>query len=111
MEKITFKQYVESKHRLHEAAKKTPKQNIQYIVHKYCKLVVGENKEEKQYVSLRPNYSVHIEWLYEDIDNPTPVNITVTGSNKISPSQELHAIWPTYRLQKWLQRNTRELMS
>ena len=42
MEKLTFKQYLESKSKLREAIKQTPVHKAEYVMRKYCKLPVGE---------------------------------------------------------------------
>ena len=108
MEKLTFKQYYESKKQLREAIKETPQQSVEYTVYKYCKLVVGENKEEKEQINLKPNQKIRVEWLYETIDNPTPLKICFEGLNDIDPNNNYATYWQGSKLQQWLARNTRE---
>jgi len=105
---LTFKQYLESKEKLHEAVKKTPHQTTEYLVSKYCKLIVGESKEEKEQINLKPSHTIIVEWLYNDIDNPTPLKITFEGVCSNIDSEEYNSYWQPQKLQKWLSRNTRE---
>ena len=106
--KLTFKEYVESKERLREAVKSTPQQEIQYTVRKYCKLVVGESKETKEQINLKPNQTITVEWLYEDFDNPTPLRINFDGVTAIESDKEFGTMWEGFRLERWLLRNARE---
>jgi hypothetical protein len=108
MEKITFKQYLDSKQKLIEAVKKVPERTATYRVRKYCKLIVGENKGQKNQITLKPNYNIEVQWLYEDINNPTPINIKFSGIKDIDESQEFNTYWQGKKLLKWLIRNTFE---
>ena len=106
--KLTFKEYLESKERLREAIEKTPKQVKEYTVSKYCKLVVGESKEEKEQINLKPKQKIIVEWLYNDIDNPTVTKITFNGVCPDIDSNEYNSYWNPKKLQKWLMKNTYE---
>lgn len=106
---LTFKEYLESKQRLREAAEKAPKQTVTYAINKYSKLVIGETKEEKSYVSLKPKQKVEIDLLYEDIDNPTILAIRFIGVESILSETEHKTFWEGKRLLKWMDRNAREL--
>lgn len=105
---LTFKEYLESKEKLREAVAVTPKQSVQYTVNKYCKLVVGESKDEKEQINLKPNQTIVVEWLYNDIDNPTPLNIMFEGVCPTIDTHEYSSYWQPQKLRKWLLRNTRE---
>lgn len=107
-EKLTFKDYVSSKDQLRSAIDNTPQRVAEYEVRKYCKLPVGETKEEKEQVSLRPKHKITVEWLYNDVDNPTPLNLKFEGPTEIDPDDERSALWNGERLLKWLLRNTHE---
>lgn len=106
--KLTFKEYLESKEKLREAIQNTPQRVAKYHVRKYCKLVVGESKDVKEYISLKPKQTLLVEWLYNDIDDPTIINIKMEGVRDIDPEDEYETFWSGERLQKWLLRNTRE---
>jgi len=106
--KLTFKQYLDSKEKLREAVNRTPKRTAEYTVRKYCKLVVGESKEEKEYVNLKPKHKIFVEWLYENTDNPTILSIKFDGVNEHPTDDEYKSLWQGERLLKWLLRNTRE---
>lgn len=106
--KLTFKEYVESKERLREAVKSTPQQEVQYTVRKYCKLVVGESKETKEQIILKPNQTITVEWLYEDFNNPTPLRIAFEGVHDVEPDKDFSTSWEGFRLERWLMRNARE---
>ena len=61
---LSFKEYLESKEKLREAVDNVPQRTAEYTLRKYCKLVVGENKESKIYVPLKPKQKVLVEaWL------------------------------------------------
>ena len=105
---LTFKEYLESKERLREAIKVTPQQTTEYAVSKYCKLVVGESKNEKEQINLKPNQTIMVEWLYNDIDNPTPIKIVFEGICPNVDSNEYKTYWQSQKLQSWLKKNTRE---
>jgi hypothetical protein len=105
---LTFKEYLQSKEKLREAVQEIPHQKKEYLVTKYCKLVVGESKDEKEQVNLKPNNKVIVEWLYEDIDSPTVVNITFDGVCEEVDSENHSTYWQSYKLQRWLLRNTEQ---
>lgn len=111
MEKLTFKEYVDSKAQLLEAVKETPMQQVEYVVRKYCKIPLGESKDEKEYISLKPKQSVVVKWLYEDINDPTPQGIWFhSGNDDLNHlrGREFDTFWSGEKLQKWLARNARE---
>lgn len=105
---LTFKQYLESKEKLREAVKNTPQRVAQYSVRKYCKLPIGESKEDKGQINLKPKHKIIVEWLYVDVDNPTPVNLRFEGIENVDADQEFATFWSGSKLQKWLLRNARE---
>lgn len=106
--KLTFKEYLDSKEKLREAVTKTPQRSATYNIRKYCKLVVGESKEQKAQVALKPNQKICIEWLYTDVDNPTIVSMTFEGIKEIQPDEEFETYWDGAKLTKWLNRNATE---
>ena len=106
--KLTFKEYIASKQQLREAVKSTPRQEITYTVRKYCKLVVGEHKEEKEQINLKPDQTITVKWLYEDFDNPTPLSIVFEGVDAIDSDNTFNTSWQGFRLERWLSRNARE---
>lgn len=108
MDKLTFKQYLESKERLREAANSVPQQTATYDVRKYCKLVVGESKEEKEYIKLKPKNKIIVEWKYDDVDNPTCMSICFEGT-EVSQDQRFSALWAGDRLVRWLDRNAKQI--
>lgn len=105
---LTFKEYLKSKEKLRAAIKETPQQITEYAVSKYCKLIVGESKDEKEQINLKPNQTIIVEWLYNDIDNPTPIKITFEGVCSNIDSSEYNSYWQPHKLQKWLRKNTTE---
>lgn len=107
MQKLTFKEYYDSKERLREAAKTTPKQSLTYDVKKYCNLIVGESSN-KEYIALKPKNNVSVQWLYEDLENPSVLSVTVDGVEEIDPNTHHAVFWEGERFQRWLERNTKE---
>ncbi len=103
---LTFKEYLKSKDTLREALNDVPKQTKEYSVSKYCRLVVGESKDDKTQINLKPSDKMTVEWLYEDIDEPTPLKITFEGVCPSIDSESHATYWQSYKLQRWLLRNT-----
>lgn len=107
MEKLTFKQYVESKNQLREAVKNTPVQKVEYAVRKYCKIPMGESKDVREYIPLKPKQVMEVTWLYEDIEDPTPISVRFKIDEH--EGQEFKTFWSGEKLDKWLTRNAREI--
>lgn len=104
--KMTFAQYVESKKTLREAVGEIPKRTVEYEVKTYCKLSVGETRELREHVPLKPKHKILIDWLYLDPEAPTPLNLRFEGTTH---DEEDHTPnWPSERLLKWLMKNTHE---
>lgn len=108
VDRLTFKQYLDSKAELREAVKQTPKQSKSYTVQRYCSFVIGESKDERQTITLRPNASVVVDWLYEDIDNPIPLAVSFGGLKNNDPIDNQIPAWTSHKVQKWLMRNATE---
>ncbi len=106
--KLTFKEYLNSKDRLREAAQNVPERTARYTISKYCKIAIGESKKNKEYVNLKPKQEVEVDWLYEDLDKPTVISIRFKGVDGIHESAEFNILWGHGRLEKWLEKNTRE---
>lgn len=109
MEKLTFKQYLETKEQLREAINNTPVRKAEYLMRKYCKLPVGESKDDKQYIALKPKHKLIVEWMHEDLEDPDLVSICFEGVEDVNEEQEFKSFWSDERFKKWLLRNTREL--
>lgn len=108
MSELTFKQYLDSKAKLREAVKNTPQRTAEYVVRKYSKLAVGESKESKLYIPVKPKHKIIVEWLYDDVDNPTPVSLRFEGIDNVDSEHEHLTFWSGSKLVKWLYRNARE---
>lgn len=108
MEKLTFKQYLESKEQLREAIKNTPVSIVEYEVRKYCSLPVGETEQEKTLISLKPKQKIIVEWRYDHIDNPTPEYILISGCQTFCEDEKQQTYWTGTKLQKWLLRYTKQ---
>jgi len=109
MNKLTFKEYLASKDTLREALKQTPVRKAEYVMRKYCKLPVGESKDDKQYIALKPKHILIVEWNYRDFDNPDLVSICFENVDEVNQEEEFTSFWSEDRFKKWLLRNTREL--
>jgi len=106
MEKLSFKQYLASKAQLLEAVQQTPCQTLEYSVRKYCKMPLGETKDSKEYVALKPKQTIIVEWLYITVDNPVPVSIKFSHLEE----EQYETFWSGEKLQNWLTRNARQLL-
>lgn len=107
MKKLTFKQYLESKEQLKKVLEQVPVTINEYVVCNYCSIPVGEKDEHKS-ISLKPKHRLIIEWRYDNIDNPTPVNIQFKGVNNIDDLEKFPTYWEGKKLSKWLMRHTRK---
>lgn len=104
MDKLTFKDYLESKERLRQAIKETPIASTTYVVKKYCKVRVGESKDSREEIALKPKQTIVVEWRYTDIDNPEPVSIILEDIS----SEERPVYWNGQKLKDWLSKNAIE---
>lgn len=105
MEKLTFKQYLDSKEQLLKAIENTPVSVVEYEVKKYCSLTVGESEDDKSLVGLKPKQKIIIEWRYVSVDNPTPESIKFIGVKDADEDEEYCTFWSGNKLQKWLTRH------
>ncbi len=105
--KLTFKQYLESKEQLRKAIENVPVSIQEYEVIHYCSLPLGEYEEEKTLISLKPKQKLVIEWKYDSLDDPTPLNIRVKGVQTIDEDEQFQTFWANNKLQKWLRRHTK----
>lgn len=108
MDKLTFKQYLESKDQLKKAISNTPISIIEYEAYKYCSLSIGETEDEKQSVGIRPKNKILVEWRYDNLDAPTPTAISFEGVKGIDCDEKYATFWSGTKLQKWLSRHTKE---
>ena len=108
MNKLSFKDYLESKKQLLQAIKESPIQTVNYDITTYCKLIVGE-KDDKQTISLKPKQSIVIEWEYSDInDVPNPISIRFEDVRDVDDLEEFTTYWSGDKLRCWLQKNAME---
>jgi len=108
--KLTFKDYLNSsKEQLKEAVTRTPIRTATYSMSKYCKLPLGETKDNKQYISLKPKNKVIVEWSHDILDRPNVVKIMFEGVEDIENTTEFKTFWVSQRFTTWLSKNTREI--
>lgn len=104
MQKLTFKEYMNSKEKLRKAIQENPVASSSYIIKKYCKIRVGESRTNRYEVALKPKQRIIIEWRYDDINNPEPENIVFDDQN----SNEHDVYWSGSKLTEWLSKNAVE---
>lgn len=105
MEKLTFKQYLDSREQLLEAIKRTPVAREVHNVRKYCSLALGESDNDSTSIKLKPKQQLVVEWLYEDINNPTPRSVRVVGVDGLNENVKHDVFWTGTKLRKWLIRH------
>jgi hypothetical protein len=110
MNKLTFKQYLDTKQQLVNAIAENPIQQSTYTVTKYCKLTV-EDENDKRVVSLKPNQMIIVEWQYEDINDncPTPLAIRFHDVDTVDESVDFDTSWTSEHIIRWLNKNTCEI--
>lgn len=96
---LSFGEFLASRQQLMEATKKDPVVTIDYTVSKYCKMPTGSSKEDKTYVAVKPNDVIHITWLCESIENPTPVCVKINDT-------EYKLFYAHQKVKSWLYTNT-----
>ena len=111
MEKLTFKQYLDSKDQLIKAMDNIPIAIQEYEVRNYCSLTVGEAEDDKQIISLKPKTKVIVEWQYYNIDHPTPLSVKIVGALDIDEEEQFDTFWTDVKLKKWLSCHTKEVQS
>ena len=104
---LTFKEYLDSKEQLKAALKEIPIISSTYVVNKYCKIPVGENKDNKDFIFLKPKHKIVVEWKYINVDEPDVLSIKFIAEG-IDPETKSTIFWEGVRLRKWLFRNTKE---
>lgn len=109
MEKLTFKQYLESKEQLLKAIENTPISIVEYEVKKYCNILTGESEIDKELVGLKPKNTLVVEWRYDDLYNPTPMSIKFKGVKNLDDSEQFPVFWSGKKLSTWLTRHTNKL--
>lgn len=109
MTKISFKEYYKlSKQQLVEAVNTTPSVVNNYNVRSYCKLPLLNEDSEEVVVNLKPKQKISINWLYEDINNPTCVSVSFDGVKEIESYISLKTKWKTKKMIEWLNKNTNQ---
>lgn len=108
MEKLTFKQYLESKEQLLKAIENTPVAVVEYEVKKYCSLALGETEDEKRLVGLKPKQSIIVEWRYASVTNPTPESVRLKGIQEIDEDEKHSTFWSGAKFSKWLARHAKQ---
>lgn len=102
-ERLSFKDYLNSKKTLLDAIESTPEEIVEYEVTTYCNLPIDDDGE-KQKVKLKPRNKLFVNWMYRDRDNPEVKEIQFEGTEMDDTSQ--HPTWSDERLLKWLMKNT-----
>lgn len=109
MEKLTFKQYIETKQKLREAIERTPKQTVSYSMTKYCKMIVGESKDEKVYIPLKPKNKITVDYLYINEDAPVITGVHVEDVEEVDPEFTYSVFWENERFIRWLEKNAKQI--
>lgn len=104
---ISFGQYMASKQQLRDAANSTPHEVVEYTIKRYCKLIVGSDKSEKQQIPLKPKNKIKVEWLYLDVNNPRPMKIMFEGIECLE-EDTYKTYWKSEKLKQWLNKNAIE---
>lgn len=107
MDKLTFKQYLDSKDQLLKAIGNTPVSIVEYEVKKYCSLAIGDSEDSKVIVGLKPRQKVIVEWTHANVNNPTPEYVRLVGVTDTDDSEKHDVYWSGIKLTKWLSRHTR----
>lgn len=107
MQKLTLKQYIESKEQLLKAIENTPISIVEYEIKKYCSIALGESQDEKHLVGLKPKQRIIVEWRYLTVDNPIADTIQLVGLNE-TDDEKYVTFWSSIKLTKWLARHAKQ---
>lgn len=105
IKKLTFKEYLESKEKLKKSVERIPEQTIIYTISKYIRLPVGESKDDKTLISLKPRDRIHIHLIHEQLNSPIVKSIMFEGVTGIDDTQKYNIYWSAQKLLYWLTRN------
>lgn len=106
MNKISFKEYLESKKRLQEAIQNEADYTINYRITRYCRLVV-ENESKKEPINLKPGHMITINWRKRD-ETPEPINIIFENIKNTVPGKKYKTTMERFVFLRWLGRNSFE---
>lgn len=98
--KLTFKMYYEQKRALLSETQNTVYFNTVHDVSKYCKIPLNL-EEQKNYVSLKPNDRLLIEWK-RTAEEMTAMSITFNGK-KYTP------VWGSNKTKNWVETTTSQI--
>ena len=102
--KLSFKDYLNSKEILRDAASSVPRVNSEYEMRKYCQFPVREG-EDKEYLALKPKDRINILWEYLINDEvPLPIKVEITSDD--DDTKRVLPCWGKSKLVEWLQSNT-----
>lgn len=104
MEKLTFKQYRESKEHLLKSMANAPVSVIEYEIQKYCSLSIG-SMGDVRILELKPKQSIIIEWKHTALGVATLDAIRLVGINGINEQDIQTTSLPLNKLKTWLARN------
>lgn len=99
--KLTFKEYLESKLDLINAAKQVPVIITEYVIRRSCKLTIDDTE-----LKFKSRDKINIEWHYHDINNPTPVSLMVENDLFENSTNRIDMYMNRCKLEKWLKNNT-----
>lgn len=98
--KLTFKKYYEEKKALLSEAQKTVYFSTVHDVSKYCKIPLNL-EEQKNYVSLKPNDRLLIEWK-RTAEEMVAISITFNGKT-------YHPCWNSSKTKNWVETTTSQI--
>lgn len=101
MNRLTFKEYFESKQRLLENVATTVKFSTSHNVYKYCK-VPFMLSEGKTYVSFRPNDTIIIEWERTG-EVIKPLQFFISETLYIP-------VWNAEKMKSWVEQSTIQVL-
>lgn len=110
MNKLSFKEYLETKKQLLQNIGECPVQSLTYNITRYCRLIVGE-RDDKKAVLLKPGQSIIVEWQYDSVEDltPQPLSIRFEDCKDFEPEDEFQTPWKATKLAKWLSKNSLEI--
>lgn len=105
--KLSFKEYYDSKQKLKMAGDNYPRYYTLYEVNKYCKIPLSKDcdEDEREYIPLKPKDKIKVLWEMLDMDKPVPKYIAVVDE-ELEEEKKYRFTWNLTKINKWLSSTT-----
>ena len=102
---ITFKEYINSKQVLLDAAKEPAQKITKHSLNKYCKIpkALDESSNEKEELALKPTDDLTVFWEGGEQDT---IKKVIVRNIKSDLTETFKPYWSNQKMKTWLDKNT-----